>query len=436
MRNHVFALASALVLLTLAAGRVGATDFTQFDVVRVRVASLSPAPCPGAASPDCLRVGVVVLIRQNSGTVAGISTQFITGGSFAADVRRDFGLFAPLVFRVTADALRTAAAQDPDPQTKRNAQQFLPTVDAERSYTLAPGVTLEAGVEMLVGKIADDFRRRTGKSLLVVAGAADVADFDGQGLSADDQRALGDAVLSVGGASLVTAGATLRVQFKPSKLKLWVNAFIPGRIQGLTSPLVQGPHLGDTALEGPKPGANECFLTDQRLFSDDPTSSFRMQALVEIDMAASTMKLTAATGKTVRVSCDRGAMQCERKAGSDRIRARNFSSETLADGNRRYFVTLEAAAGNPCVDLAGLSIPSPDIDWVIRVSILFERATGKARISFDGMIEPFPAFEMYALLNGPRPMILFQEGPLPGSSPWNLPGSPNRAVTAVTIEVP
>jgi hypothetical protein len=65
-----------------------------------------------------------------------------------------------------------------------------------------------------------------------------------------------------------------------------VNAFIPSRIQGLTSPLVQGPHLGETALEGPRPGANECFLSDQRLLSDDSTSSFRMQALLEIDMAA------------------------------------------------------------------------------------------------------------------------------------------------------
>jgi hypothetical protein len=147
------------------------------------------------------------------------------------------------------------------------------------------------------------------------------------------------------------------------------------------------------------------------------------------------MRLTPGTGKTTRVSCDRGAVQCERKAGSDRIRAKNFSSDTLADGNSRYFVTLEAAAGNPCVELAGLSIPSPDIDWVIRVSVLFERATGKARVSFDGMIEPFPAFEMYATLNGPRPTVLLQEGPMPGSSPWNLPGSPNRAVTAVSKEV-
>lgn len=436
MRNRPLAVGATLLILTLAAAEVDATDFTQFDVLRVRVASLSPAPCPGATAPDCLRIGLVVLIRQQSGNVAGISTQFITGGSFAADVRRDFGLFAPLVFRVAAEALRTAAAQDPDPLTKQNAQKFLPTLNAERSYTLNPGVTLTAEVERLVGKIADDFRRRTGKGLLVAAGAADAVDFSGQGLSAGDWQALADAVLSVGGASLSPVGALLRVQFKPAKLRLWVNAFIPGRIQGLTSPLVQGPHAGETALAGPRPGANECFLTDQRLFNDDPMSSFRMQALAEIDMAASTIRLTANTGKTFRLSCDRGAVQCERRAGADRIRAKNFSSETLADGDRRYFVTLEAAAGNPCVDLAGLTIPSPDIEWVIRVSVLFERAAGKARVSFDGMVEPFPAFEIYALLNGPRPTVLLQEGPLPGSTPWNLPGSPNRAVTVVSREVP
>jgi hypothetical protein len=377
------------------------------------------------------------LVRQNSGTIASISTQYITEGSFIGEVKRDFGIYAPMVFRLTAEALGTAATQDPNEQTKKNAQKFLPTLDAQRSYTLGSGVTLTTDVEKLVGKIADEYQRRTGKRLAVTSSTGDSVDIQGSDLSADEQKALNDAVLSVGGATSTSVGTPplFHVQFKPGKLKLWMNAFIPGRIENLTFPLVQGTHLGETVLEGPKPGAKECFLTDQRLFSDDQTSSVRMQILVEIDLAASVMRFIPRTGKTVRVSCDKGSIQCERSAGADRIKAKNFSSETMADGSRRYFITIEAAGGNPCVELAGISIPSPDIDWSFQISVIFERSTGKVKLSFDGMIEPFPAFEMYAVLSGPQPTLLLQESPLPGSSPWNLPGKPNRAVTVVSKKI-
>jgi hypothetical protein len=437
IRKRALTFVATLIFLVAAAGRTAATDFTQFDVVKVRIASLSPTQCQGATSPDCLRVGVVVLIRQKSGTIASISTQYITGGSLVGEVRRDFGLHAPMVIRLTSEALQTAATQDQDAQTRKNAQKFLPSLDAERSYTLGEGVTPTPEVERLLGKIADAFRQKTGKRLAVTGAGADAVDLSVEGLSGDEQKALGDAVLDVGGASVSAAGTptVFRVQFKPARLKLWVNAFLPGQIDNLTFPLVQGPHMGETVLEGPKPGAKECFLTDQRSFSDDPSSSFRVQALVEIDMAASTLKLTSGTGKTLRLSCDKGTVQCDKRAGADRIRAKNFSSETLGGGDRRYFVTLEAAAGNPCVDLTGVSIPSPDIDLNFRISVLFERSTGKVRVSFDGMIEPFPAFEMYAIHNGTKPTALFREGPLPGSGPWSLPGSPNRAVTVVSKEV-
>lgn len=438
MLKQFLTICAASLMLAMSAVNSRATDFTQFDVVKVRIASLSPVQCPGTTSLDCLRVGVVVLIRQSSGTIASISTQYVAGGSLVGDVRRDFGLFAPLVFRITYEALQTAAAHDPDAQTKKNAQKFLPSLDAERSYTLATGVTPTTEVERLLGKIADAFRQKTGKRVTVIGAGADTLDISGEGLSADEQKALGDVALDVGGANISVAGTppVFHVQFRLAEVKLWVNAFIPGQISGLTFPLVQGPHLGETVIEGPKPGAKECFLTDQRLFSDDPTGSFRMQALIEIDMAASTLKLTPGTGKTVRLSCDKGIVQCEKRAGADRIKAKGFGSETLPGGDRRYFVTLEAAAGNPCVDLTGVSIPSPDIDWNFRISILFERSSGKVKVSFDGMIEPFPAFEMYAVHEGPHPTLLFAEGPLPGSSPWSLPGNPNRAVTVIAKEVP
>jgi hypothetical protein len=91
-------LAAALLTSGVGASAAHATDFTQFAVTRIRVASVSPIPCPGAAArmAECVRVGVVVLFRQASGTEAGISTHYVTGGTLVADMRRDFGPYAPV----------------------------------------------------------------------------------------------------------------------------------------------------------------------------------------------------------------------------------------------------------------------------------------------------------------------------------------------------
>lgn len=220
-----------------------------------------------------------------------------------------------------------------------------------------------------------------------------------------------------------------------ANLKLWVNAFIPRDIENLTITIPgSGPYGGRTAIKGPastsRSASPSCYLTDQRGFSSSLSGNHRMQSLVEIDLISSSKKDTPHTDATIRVQCSTGAKECEEASKKERITVKNFSVEALPDGNTRYFFTLEAAANNPCVE-AG----SPDIDWKLLVIVLYDRLSGKAKINVDGFIEPFPAFEMYAILNGPNPTTIFQEKPIPGSTPWNLPGSPNRAVTVIAKEV-
>ena len=49
----------------------------------------------------------------------------------------------------------------------------------------------------------------------------------------------------------------------------------------------------------------------------------------------------------------------------------------------------------------------------------------QATVAVDGVVEPFPAFEMYAQSDDKVPAkVLFAVMPLPGASPWNLIGGP------------
>jgi hypothetical protein len=43
-------------------------------------------------------------------------------------------------------------------------------------------------------------------------------------------------------------------------------------------------------------------------------------------------------------------------------------------------------------------------------------------------VEPFPAFEMYAKADNGAVKTLFRISPTPGSTPWNLPMGPTKAV--------
>src|ERR1043165_3878446 len=92
MRNTAVTMLTLFIVLVASSSRALAADYSRLDITRVRIASISPIQCPQSMATDCLRLGVVILFRQASGTVASISTQYITGGSIISEIERDFGL--------------------------------------------------------------------------------------------------------------------------------------------------------------------------------------------------------------------------------------------------------------------------------------------------------------------------------------------------------
>jgi Putative peptidoglycan binding domain/Protein of unknown function (DUF3238) len=159
-------------------------------------------------------------------------------------------------------------------------------------------------------------------------------------------------------------------------IKVWINAFIPRDVPDLTR---LSPSGDGTVVPGPVP------LEVFQWHNCDPT--------VEID-------------------CEDGTVECEQRGDTSRMQ---FSNLRGFDGSLVQ-VDVVAAANNPCVT------GSPDIDYQGTVTI----DTTRRLVEFDGVIDAFPAFEMYASAdNGPAAAV-FRTMPLPGKDPWNLPGDAER----------
>lgn len=200
-------------------------------------------------------------------------------------------------------------------------------------------------------------------------------------------------------------------------LKIWIASFIPQTIAGYTKPVPGGG--GKTMIPGPTP-ASDCFLTDQRSFSVTPTAASRTRSSVEIDLNTMTLQSQQHhCDNTVEVDCEDGEVECNKTPDNGRLKVEGFDS-----AGAKCAFSFAGGAGNPCAP-AG----APDIDWLVHVAVE-KQAGNKVVVSLrpNSVVEPFPAFEMYASLNGMAKEV-FRRSPDPGATPWDLYGDPNKLVT-------
>ena len=206
-------------------------------------------------------------------------------------------------------------------------------------------------------------------------------------------------------------------------LKIWICSFIPQDIAGYTVPMPNGGKK--TMIPGPLSGVSDCFLTDQRSFSNSSSASSRTRSSVEIDPAAWTLlSQNHHCDNTIEVDCEDGQEECSKKPDASKLKISGFASS----GQKCSFA-FEGGAGNPCAGPL-----APDIDWLVRVSVERQNGTITVRLDAGSFVEPFPAFEMSASWNGVTKAV-FQRSPDPQATPWNLPGPPNKPV-AGTVTLP
>jgi hypothetical protein len=243
-------------------------------------------------------------------------------------------------------------------------------------------------------------------------------------------------------------------------VRFWLNAFIPRTVSGYTRILTAGPHSGKTAI--PLPGIARTwpgntfkdwdagYLTDQRGFDPSPSASVRMQSLAEVETSVPTMVRQAhRSSGTTEVNLVSGVQTGFAVADMSRCRftgppppgppggfgphltvarggpAYPLPSPTLPPGRLIYgslSLQLRAAAGDPLVGMAA------DIDYVGTVSFSDGGAAGSLRVTFQGSIDAFPAYDCYASYNGVTKTI-FTSNPPAGNTVADLLGSANRPIT-------
>ena len=196
-------------------------------------------------------------------------------------------------------------------------------------------------------------------------------------------------------------------------ITVWVNAFLPRDVTGLTTTLPSGrPHAGKTAVVGPA-----YYVTDQRAFSNDRRAPCRMQSCITVDFGS----CPALVGQVHRcdptIMCALGSEEAPREACAS---TRGMHA-TVSCVEPTVVIHLDGRASHPFPHLTPLRR-----DVAYRGEIMVDRA---ARIvAVDLMIQLFPAFEGYAAINDGPAGILFRHAPPPGVSELQVSTEPQRRI--------
>lgn len=183
-------------------------------------------------------------------------------------------------------------------------------------------------------------------------------------------------------------------QSLPATIKFWVNAFIPDTISGaITVPA--GPLAGQTMFEGPFTWS-DCFMTDNRGFDNRPSASSRTHVEAEVDVSSRTVTSTRLwSSGTKELDCEDGDIECSQTAAVLGGVAPAYTRVTNPFVQRLAVVS---SASDPCVSGA----PDVDVNGVVTINTLARH------VEFEGLVDPFPAFEMYVSIDGRSPQTVFR----------------------------
>src|SRR5215217_1808861 len=189
-------------------------------------------------------------------------------------------------------------------------------------------------------------------------------------------------------------------------VKIWIKAFIPNDYERATIVPGTGAHAGKTSITDLWL-LNRCFLTDQRSFSSDIHAEARMHCEIGFDVAKSkeTYQFHHCYD-TIEVDCKGGHEKCRAQGSTKDMRFHDF--EVSAD-KLRYTVQVTAASKNPCVKIGPVAV-TPNLDFEGQITVAVTDDQTSAIVTFNGKVEMYPAFEMYASANDGQPETVFQVG--------------------------
>ncbi len=210
-------------------------------------------------------------------------------------------------------------------------------------------------------------------------------------------------------------------------IKFWINAFIPRIVPGYTLTVSAGPHTGKTMIPGPQSlrvptirptspmypprigstrvGVSDCYLTDQRSFSNGIHAKSRMHSEFTLHVGEGRPRITQwhNCDHTTECDCEDGEVECHEKGDSSRMRFALLPAR-LCGPDVPVRVSMSCSANNPCAPTSRL-FGDIDYEGVIEINSV------SRCITFNGLIDQFPAFEAYATINDGAGTTMFRLSP-------------------------
>ncbi|HET9832257.1 MAG TPA: hypothetical protein VFP91_11125, partial [Vicinamibacterales bacterium] len=370
---------------------------------------------------------------------AGMCPQYVRGeveksrteaGHFATDVTVDGGRILIADYGVDWSNVKNATKQEP------LLRQWLATFESNPSYRLRI-----LGYSDCVGPENNNVSLRAGRAERVYAllgkGAQSRVTFKGP---ASPGTYVADNATLEGRARnrSVVIEFQQELRFEPADVAketcdrirtvtIWLNAFIPRDVQGLTKPVPDYGVKADPTMAGKSMFATSvgiCGLTDQRSFSADINASSRMHSQVTIDLDRRVIvEQKHHIDPTTQLACLTGLVICKGTSSTDPM---SFTFKGMTSDNE-MMVGIKGSQGPACPESAFLKkIGQFLLDLKIDYDGTFfikRTARNYVDIGFLGYVDLFPAYEFVAMVNTSNPVHLWGVLPKPGSSPITHLGS-------------
>ena len=218
--------------------------------------------------------------------------------------------------------------------------------------------------------------------------------------------------------TLITTGAVTKCN-RIRTVTVWLNAFIPRDVHGLTKkvpdfvvkkdPSMAGKTMFDTVAG--------CGLTDQRSFSREINASSRMHSEAKIDLnKPSLLYQKHRICPTTLVNCIFGNVVCK-ETSTNVSTSFKFLGVSSDD---EIMIQVKGSGGPGCIGALKRKVGEFLLDAKIDYTGTFfikRRASNYVDIGFLGTVDLFPAYEFVAILNDSNPVHLWGTLPAPGSSP-------------------
>jgi hypothetical protein len=206
-------------------------------------------------------------------------------------------------------------------------------------------------------------------------------------------------------------------------IKVWANAFIPLNVPGYTKVVPKGPYKDRTMIPGPF-AWSDCFLTDQRDFSEHIHAKSRMHCEARLNLMMNPPSMTQwhNCDFTTECDCDDGEEECRMQGSTT-----NMSYVSTYDPkSSTTTLNLAARAWNPCS-------PASAVGGEIDMKAKFVIDPNKKTLVCSATVDSFPAFEAYATINDGAGVAIFLQPPPNGNTVMDLPGEPTTIIAPITL---